>query len=194
MDDDVIPTLFNTYYYFIKSKISKQLKEEIVEFCLMYIEKYKEDVLDMLREVYPTLDIDRVYTDSLDHAEEIVEADIDKSLSKRKPQPPSVFPVSGMNMAPSGPAPAASGPAPAASGPAPAASGPTGPKPLKTSSKSAVRPKSSTQHPQAGDPRIFGPPGSDVGGSLKRLVKTSKKQLSLPYFDNHDDPYVFRNK
>jgi hypothetical protein len=26
------------------------------------------------------------------------------------------------------------------------------------------------------------------------LVKTSKKHLSLPYFDNHDDPYVFRNK
>ena len=127
----------------------------------------------MLREIYPTLDPERVYTDSLDHAERVITADIDKYSSKSQPE--SVFNVSGMNMAPSGPSPAA-------------------PKVLKTKAKSGLRPRSETQFPQAGDPRIFAPLDSDVGGSMKRLVKTYKQHLSLPYFDNHDDPYVFRNK
>jgi hypothetical protein len=173
IESDVIPILFNTYYYFIKGKISKTLKQEISNFCLMYIQKYKDDVIEMLREIYPTLDPERVYTDSLDHAERVITADIDKYSSKSQPE--SVFNVSGMNMAPSGPSPAA-------------------PKVLKTKAKSGLRPRSETQFPQAGDPRIFAPPDGDVGGSMKRLVKTSKKHLSLPYFDNHDDPYVFRNK
>ena len=51
----------------------------------MYIQKYKEDVIEMLREIYPTLDPERVYTDSLDHAETVITADIDKYSSKSQP-------------------------------------------------------------------------------------------------------------
>ena len=49
-----------------------------------------------------------------------------------------------------------------------------------------------TRLPEAGDPRVFGPSDGNIGASLKPLVKVSKNDLPLSYFDNNDDPYVFQ--
>ena len=75
-------------------------------------------------------------------AEAEEEATVDPAAKAKatRSQPSSVLPVSGLNIAPSGPRP------------------------------------------------------SGRGLSMQPLVKTSKQTLSLPYFDNYDDPYVFRNK
>jgi hypothetical protein len=63
--------------------------------------------------------------------------------------------------------------------------GPPGPPPPKGKSAPLVVPKS--QYNEQVHTGYYNDEGSG-------LVKTSKKHLSLPYFDNYNDPYVFRNK
>jgi hypothetical protein len=116
-------------------------------------------------------------------------------------QPSTVFNVTGMNtMAPSGPPPRR---------------GPGRPPGPSSKPPPLIRPN--IIRVQQGDLQPVGilPSGSSPKGKssllspkaayverLRRgdfaegsgLVKTSKKHLSLPYFDNYNDPYVFRNK
>jgi len=148
----------------------------------------------MLRDAYPRGDPDHTYNVKLQYAENRIGSDI-ASLSNIESQPPSVFPVSGMNMAPSGPSPAARSKSqsrpkratrrteetdPRISGAIPSADMPGG------------RNRRATQFPEAGDPRVFGPPGGNVGASLKPLIRETKNKLPLPYYDTENDPYVFQ--
>jgi hypothetical protein len=214
MDQPVIPLAFNAYKHFIEDRISKKLKEETKDFCLQYTEKYKDYILDILGAYYPGVDPEVEYYKRLENADKLIAADIKNFHKKQESQPPSVQPVSGMNMAPPGPAP--SGAASSSSGTRniratrPAAASSSGTRNIRATRPTApndpriteavpsaavpgARLRSATRLPEAGDPRVFGPPGGNVGASLKPLVRETKNKLPLPYFDNSNDPYIFKD-
>ena len=89
-------------------------------------------------------------------------------------QPATVYHVTGMNIAPAGPLPVTQQRPIRPPGP------PLGPKPP---SLFYARPKG---------PYIEQIRRGDFNAEGSGLIKTSKHVLCLPYFDNYNDPYVFR--
>jgi hypothetical protein len=189
----VIEQATRAYFNFLKSTIPKTLKIEIMNFCLQYSIKYEHiffEILQLLNFDNPELK----YHQQIDDAERFIERDINEFSNV---QPQSVFNVSGLNSAPSGPAPSQS---------AAASSG----------TRSRGRPKAATQPTPEGDPRISRAkesapmPGGQAkaatrprqpsssssgptGASLKPLVRETKDKLPLPYYDTENDPYIFNH-
>jgi hypothetical protein len=190
MTDNIISVAFNAYKKFIKQKKRKELKIEILEICLQYIEKYRDEAINMLRDAYPRGDPEHTFNVKLQYAENRIKSDI-ASPSIIESQPPSVFPVSGMNMAPSGPSPAARSKSQARPKRATRRTEETDPR-ISGAIPSADVPGGRDRRPEAGDPRVFGPPGGNVGASLMPLIQETKNKLPLPYYDTENDPYVFQ--
>ena len=121
-------------------------------------------------------------------AEEFIGRDIDEFS---KSQPPSVFPVAGLNSAPSGPAPSQSGVSSSGARSKKAAKNKEGPSRISGVEESAPmpggQPKAATRPSRASSSR--GP----TGASLKPLVRETKNKLPLPYYDTENDSYIFNH-
>ena len=124
-------------------------------------------------------------------AEEFIGRDIDE-FSRAQPQ--SVFPVSGLNIAPSGPAPSQSGVSSSGARSKKAAKNKEGPSRTSGVEESAPmpggQPKAATRPRHPRHPRSSSGP---TGASLKPLVRETKNKLPLPYYDTENDPYIFNH-
>jgi hypothetical protein len=177
-----------SYFNFIKtSSITKALKIEIMNFCLQYMEKYKNYIFEMLSR----LNVDNSegkYSNQLDAAEKFIEGEINKFSSD---QPPSVFPVSGLNSAPIGPAPSQSGVSSSGARSKKAAKNKEGPS--RTSGVEESAPMPGGQPKAATRPRHPSSSSGPTGASLKPLVRETKNKLPLPYYDTENDSYIFNH-
>ena len=156
-----------------------------------------------------------LYHQRIDGAEQFIERDI---IEFTRAQPPTVFPVSGLNIAPSGPAPSRSGVSSSGTRSRRTAKNEEGPPRISGVEESARMPgghtRTSTKRTPEGDARISGVeesarmPGGrakaalrpsqassssgPTGASLKPLVRETKNKLPLPYYDTENDPYIFK--
>ena len=210
----VIEQATRAYFNFLKSTIPKTLKIEIMEFCLKYSIKYENiifEILQLLNFDNPELK----YHQQIDEAERFIERDINEFSSV---QPQSVFNVSGLNSAPSGPAPSQSGVSSSGTRSRRTTKNKEGPPRISGVEESAPMPgghaRTSTKRTPEGDARLSGVeesarmpggrakaalrPGQassssgPTGASLKPLVRETKNKLPLPYYDTENDPYIFK--
>jgi hypothetical protein len=185
LDYPVIEQATRAYFDFLGSTIPKAFKVEIMNFCLQYSIKYENIIFEMLQ----LLNFDNpetIYHQRIDGAEQFIERDINEFS---RAQPPSVFPVSGLNIAPSGPAPSRSGVSSSGTRSRRTARNEEGPPRISGVEESARMPggraKAALRPGQASS--SSGP----TGASLKPLVRETKNKIPLPYYDTENDSYIF---